>query len=288
MHDCKHPRKHPNRKPQTSKRSATFLASKTPPSGPLMDEFSLCGIRIEANVDSARTAINPSWNICALTVCAAAAVPVASIVRMALMTAMNVMFCAIDRNCTAAPPTISFPMLLQDGTRNRLVTVTIFRFNIVLMYIAAEVTSDALVASAAPATPKAFMEPIPNIKIGSNTRLIICAATVIFIGVVTSSVPRNAANPTVEMIAGMNVSARYPMYGAACTAVGVPGTMPTIDKHLSCMNVRRSMPKSPTNEATKIASPVARCTSSVSPDAAAFATTGAIIDGTKEMIQNAL
>ena len=47
------------------------------------------------------------------------------------------------------------------------------------------------------------------------------------------------------------------------------------------------MPKRPTRDATKMASPTARCTSSVSPDAAAFATTGAMMLGTKEMIQNA-
>ena len=56
---------------------------------------------MEASVLSASTAMRPSWNICAETVCAAAAVPVESMVRIARMTAMNVMFCAIDQ---AAPP----------------------------------------------------------------------------------------------------------------------------------------------------------------------------------------
>jgi hypothetical protein len=123
---------------------------------------------------------------------------------------------------------------------------------------------------------------------GSKIRLIIWLTSVIFMGVVTSSVPRNAAKPTVEMIAGMNVSARQPMYGPACVAVGDPGTMPTMESARSCMKVSRSMPNKPTSDATKMASPVARWTSSVSPEAAAFATTGAMMEGTNEMIQNAL
>jgi hypothetical protein len=51
--------------------------------------------------------------------------------------------------------------------------------------------------------------------------------------------------------------------------------------------VSSTIPKTPTKDATKMASPVARWTSFVSPDAAALATTGAMIDGTNEIIQNA-
>mmetsp|Transcript_7168 Transcript_7168/g.30524 ORF Transcript_7168/g.30524 Transcript_7168/m.30524 type:complete len:276 (-) Transcript_7168:730-1557(-) len=211
---CRHPRKHPSRKPQMSRRSATFLASHSPPSD-LFAAFSLCGIRMDASVLSASTAMRPSWNICAETVCAAAEVPVESMVRIARMTAMNVMFCAIDRSCTAAPPTMSLPMFAHEGTQNRDFRVMMFRLSIVLRYKPAAVTSDALVAIAAPATPMALSVPAPKIRMGSRTRLMHWLTSVIFMGVVTSSVPRNAAKPTVEMIAGMNVSARQPMYGPA-------------------------------------------------------------------------
>mmetsp|Transcript_4268 Transcript_4268/g.15028 ORF Transcript_4268/g.15028 Transcript_4268/m.15028 type:complete len:246 (+) Transcript_4268:597-1334(+) len=245
-------------------------------------------MRMLASVDSARTAMRHSWNICAETVCAAAAVPVASIVSIARITARNVMFCAMDRICTAAPPTMSFPMFPQLGTRISEFRVTIPRFSIVLRYNVADITSDADVAIAAPATPIALMNPPPKMSSGSSTRFTVWLRSVIFIGVVTSSVPRNAAKPTVETIAGTNVSARQPMYGAAMAAVSDPGTTPTTDSAPARNTVNRAIPKTPTREATKMASPVARWTSSVSPLAAAFATTGAMMDGTNEIIQNAL
>ena len=206
---------------------------------------------------------------------------------MARITARNVTFCATERSCTAAPPTISAPIARKLGTRNIDLAVMIFRANIVRMYRNALVTSDALVAIAAPATPIDLTKPAPKIKSGSSRRFTSCDASVIFIGVFTSSVPLNAAKPTVEMIAGTNVAARQAMYGPASTAVGEPATTPTTPSALAWNAVRSAIQKRPTREATKTASPTARWTSSSSPDAAALATTGAMMEGTKEMIQNA-
>ena len=121
------------------------------------------------------------------------------------------MFCAIERICTAAPPTINFPMFPQLGTAIKDPSVMIPFFIIARMYSVKDVTSDADVAIAAPATPIAFTAPPPKIKMGSNSKLTIWLTSVIFIGVVTSRVPLNAANPTVETIAGTKVSARQPM-----------------------------------------------------------------------------
>mmetsp|Transcript_22691 Transcript_22691/g.56230 ORF Transcript_22691/g.56230 Transcript_22691/m.56230 type:complete len:264 (+) Transcript_22691:526-1317(+) len=208
-HACNEPSRTPSNRPHTISRSANFFASNKPPS--LVTAFIRWGMRMAASVDSARMAMTPSWNICADTVCAAAAVPVGSIVRIDRMTAMNVMFCAMERSCTAAPPTIRLPICLKEGTRNIDLTVMIFLSSIAETYSAALVTSEAEVAMAAPATPIALILPTPKMSSGSSTTLTSCANIVIFIGVVTSSVPRNAAKPTVEMMAGTKVRARHPI-----------------------------------------------------------------------------
>mmetsp|Transcript_10842 Transcript_10842/g.26480 ORF Transcript_10842/g.26480 Transcript_10842/m.26480 type:complete len:380 (-) Transcript_10842:648-1787(-) len=158
-HACRLPRKSPSSSPHTSSRSAIFLASSLPASASAPVRFMRCGIRMAARVDSARMAITPSWNICADTVCAAAAVPVSSMVRMARITAMKVMFCAMERSCTAAPPNISLPSCFIDGTRIMDRKVTIFLAIMALMYRIPDVTSEMDVAMAAPATPMALMAP---------------------------------------------------------------------------------------------------------------------------------
>ena len=213
--------------------------------------------------------------------------PVLSIVKIVLVTAKNVIFCASDRNCTPAPPTSKAPIAFASGGFNIDLTVTKFRFNKVPMYNPAATNSLIDVANAAPATPKALIVPKPKINIGSKITFINCDANVIFIGVVTSNVPRNAANPTVLTIAGINVNARIPIYGAACIPVAETGSRPTKPNAGFLKHPITVIPNKPTINAQNIPSPILFCNSALSPPAAALATIGATTEGMNDMIQNA-
>mmetsp|Transcript_6581 Transcript_6581/g.23208 ORF Transcript_6581/g.23208 Transcript_6581/m.23208 type:complete len:416 (+) Transcript_6581:125-1372(+) len=280
---CTPPKTNPESRPHTSMRSATRRAALGPP---FSARFSTCGTSTAAIVDSDRSTMPPSCHSCMVIACAAAAVPDASRVRLARVTARNVKLRARDLSCTARPPMRRGLRLCQLGGRNMASTVTSPRLSMSVMYAAKLATSDAAVASAAPATPRAFTAPKPKMSSGSSTTLSSWLPIVILRGVTTSMVPRKAANAVVVMMAGTKVRALMTMYGTPSSMMC--GSALTMASAAYGRWVIATIPATPIIALTNTASPTFLCSSALSPFAAALATSGDTSDGRNDMTQKAL
>mmetsp|Transcript_15319 Transcript_15319/g.37696 ORF Transcript_15319/g.37696 Transcript_15319/m.37696 type:complete len:210 (+) Transcript_15319:4599-5228(+) len=182
----------------------------------------------------------------------------------------------------AAPPCNNGTKDFQEGGFRSMDHRASFRRISNRRYVTPPKVSEAAVATAAPTKPM----PPPKMHSGSNTKFMAFVKRLTFNGVTVFSIPRYAAKPVAEMRAGTIPSARHLKYGAAKAMAGASAGKTNADNTFLGKATNKPVPKIPRAVHKKMDSHTLRWASSLSPEATADATSGAVMLGKKAMRKN--
>ena len=150
------------------------------------------------------------------------------------------------------------------------------------MYVIPPTVSENAVAIAAPTNPKG----VPNINMGSNTKLIAFVIKLTLRGVTVFNNPRYAADPVAPIKLGTIPSALHRRYGAAYSIAGALAGNNNVDSTCLGKHTSSSVPNIPNTLQTNIDSQTRSCASCVLPDDTADATFGAVRVGRNAIRKN--